>query len=264
MNDVPAPQPRAGDRPSAMAMVALRETSFPSDDDIFAALAREWPEAPVPEDRIRLASAVTFRMGQERGAISFVPSPIPWQNLKGPCATAWYWPQAAEEMKTHRTHVIAGLGAGPADAVTRRLWLTALTGAVVAAAGSSACGILWPGGMVVHAPEPFLDRARRMGRGNLPLELWIDFRIFRESEDTLTLFTTGLAEFGVPDLEISRSRRTFKDVYAAAFNTAHYLIDQGPVLKDGDTVGFAAGETVLVHHVESRWGHGRTILSIRY
>ncbi|MFN3484939.1 MAG: hypothetical protein ACK44W_05590, partial [Planctomycetota bacterium] len=190
MNDVPAPQPRAGDRPSAMAMVALRETTFPSDDDIFAALAREWPEAPAPEDRIRLASAVTFRMGQERGAISFVPSPIPWQNLKGPCATAWYWPQAAEEMKTHRTPVIAGLGAGPADAVTRRLWLTALTGAVVAAAGSSACGILWPGGMVVHAPEPFLDRARRMGRGNLPLELWIDFRIFRESEDTLTLFTT--------------------------------------------------------------------------
>jgi hypothetical protein len=247
-----------------MAMIALREAVFPSEKDIFAALARQWPDVPPPQEQARRGSAVTFQLGGERGALSFVPSPIPWENLKGPCATAWYWPQAAEAMKAHRAHVIAGLGGGPADAVTRRLRLTALTGAVASAAGPAACGILWPGGMVVHAPEPFLDRAREMSRGNLPLELWIDFRIFRESEDTLTLFTTGLAEFGLPDLEIPRSRRPFKEVYAAAFNTAHYLIDQGPVLKDGDTLGLAAGETVLVHHVESRWGHGRTILSVRY
>lgn len=256
--------PRPPDRPFAMAMVALREPAFPADEDVFAALARQWPEVPAPEDRSRLASAVTFRLERERGALSFVPSPIPWESLKGPCATAWYWPQAAEAMKAHRAHVIAGLGGGPADPVARRLWLTALAGAIASAAGPNACGVLWPGGMVVHAPEPFLDRAREMGRGNLPLELWIDFRIFRESEDILTLFTTGLGEFGLPDFEIPLSRRPFKDVYAAAFNTAHYLIDQGPVLKDGDTLGFPAGDTVLVHHVESRWGHGRTILSIRY
>ena len=28
-----------------------------------------------------------------------MPAPIPWSNLEGPCATAWWWPDATEKMK---------------------------------------------------------------------------------------------------------------------------------------------------------------------
>ncbi len=245
---------------AAVAIVALRDPATPAEGEVFEFLRGHWPEVPEAGGIGRKDGVVTFALGDENGAIAFMPGPAPWTALEGPCSTALHWPRAAAAMKSHRAHAIAGLGGGEADPVTRALWLTALVGALAAA--PNAAGIYWNAGTVVHAPEPFLEAALRMERASLPLKLWIDFRVFSEEEGSTTLFTTGLGQFGRMELEVRKSRRSAADVTSAAYNTAHYLIDRGADLRDGDTIGFSAAQTIRVRHADSKWGHPDRILSI--
>ena len=47
-----------------------------------------------------------------------------------------------------------------------------------------------------------------------------------------------------------------------AFNFAHYLLDRGPVLKDGDTIGLSAQERFRIRHVPSAADPTRTVYRI--
>ena len=43
------------------------------------------------------------------------------------------------------------------------------------------------------------------------------------------------------------------------FNFAHYLLDHGAVLKDGDTIGLSANQTIRVRHLVSNWDEGHRV-----
>jgi hypothetical protein len=247
-------------RNASVALVAFRDDRFPAEAGVFERLRLRWPQVPEARGIARRDGVVTFAVGEENGAIAFRRGPAPWEALEGPCSTALHWPEAREAMKGQRAHAVAGLGGGDADPLTRTIWLTGLVGSL--AAEPNAAGVYWNAGTVVHAPGAFVDRSLEMSRASLPLELWIDFRLFSEEEGSSTLFTTGLAQFGRMELEIRRSRRPGKDLYAAAWNTAHFVIERGADLGDGDTIAFDPGQTIRVRYVDSRWGHRSKIASI--
>ena len=54
-------------------------------------------------------------------------------------------------------------------------------------------GIYWGAGTLVHSPEQFIEDAAQMTRDELPLNLWVDFRPQRNPDQTLGIFTTGMA-----------------------------------------------------------------------
>ena len=64
---------------------------------------------------------------------------------------------------------------GSRDRLRSALGLTALVAA--AAASSRALGIYWGPGRLVHAPAAFFEESLRLGREDLPLNLWVDFRL---------------------------------------------------------------------------------------
>ena len=47
---------------------------------------------------------------------------------------------------------------------------------------------------------------------------------------------------------------------ARALNVAHYLCDKGPVLEDGNTLGFSATERSLVSHRPSQLKRDEKVL----
>jgi len=59
-----------------------------------------------------------------------MPAPIPWSALEGPCATAWWWPEATEKMKHHHSHIILALAGESGNLVQRHVTLTHFTAAV--------------------------------------------------------------------------------------------------------------------------------------
>jgi hypothetical protein len=246
----------------AVAMVALKDVEAPVPDRVFAELKKRWPDAPPPRDVSSKKGILTFKLDDQLAAVALMPTPIPWSDLEGPCAAAWYWPKAADAMKAHKSHLIVTLSGGRRTIIDRCLLLTALVASVTAV--SNAAGIYWGSGTVLQSPNAFLEVAGEMKQEFLPLRLWIDFRLVPDRPGVHSLFTTGLEAFGHMDLEVPKSRQKPEAIFDLAFNAAHYLLDRGPVLKDGDTFGTSDEQKIKVRHVASRWGHSGKILSLNF
>ena len=191
-----------------------------------------------------------------------MPAPIPWSNLEGPCETAWWWPEAGAKMRGHNSHLLVALGGESGDAVRRSLALTHLTAAV--AAHVDAAGIYWGGGALVHDPQVFLEEARNASPENLPLHLWIDFRIEANDDGTLRLFTTGMKALDKMEIEIPRSRHEPAEIFDFACSIADYILSRGAEIRDGHTVGRCEDEKVPAAHAPSMWDSKMTVLRLDF
>ncbi|MGC3972441.1 MAG: hypothetical protein QM775_35380 [Pirellulales bacterium] len=152
----------------AIAMVATSSPRLPAADKILAAVgAGSKPgffgklfgrKSTSDDDEWQSGSLVVpFHGGQL--AVSLMPAPIPWHDLEGPCATAWWWPEATEKMRRHTHHFLLAIIGGTLQPIARRVALTKLANAVVKATDS--VGVYWGEGTLVHEPSAFLPTGRR-------------------------------------------------------------------------------------------------------
>ncbi len=183
-----------------LAMVALNTPLMPRAGGCLAGLRA------VPDINLDLGSLkesegkIVFGLGKDHAAAALMPAAIPWSALEGPCATAWWWPEASEKMKDHASHILVVLAGESGNLVQRHVTLTHLTAAV--AAHTDAAGIYWGGGTLVHEPQAFIEQARELSPDNLPWPLWIDFRVEGNEDGSCRLFTTGMKAFDKPEIEI--------------------------------------------------------------
>jgi hypothetical protein len=168
-------------------------------------------------------------------AVTLIDQPIPWSQLEGPAATAWYWPQAEAELRSHRAHLLVALADDAGRAVDRALTLTRITSAVTAASGG--CGVFWGPGRLVHPPQAYLAQARQLDPTDLPLFLWVDFRVEKLGEGRFRLYTTGLEALGAAELETEEFAGEPQALLEYVYNLAHYQLTRQQVINDGDTIG---------------------------
>ena len=241
----------------AIAMVALSRPSLPSALQLQKAL-EEFPEASGFKDFKEDDAIITFRDAEGLGAVSLISAPIPWQHLEGPCATSWQWPEAAQMLRDHTNHLI--VVRDDTEPIAARLKLTSIIAALCSF--PECIGIYWGEGGMVHSPKGFVTQSRLMSRQSLPLTLWIDFRGNRNPDGTATLFTQGLTSFGLMEIEVLNSTTAGSVLLDQAFNIAHYLLDRGSVLKDGDTIGLSAEEKIKVRLQPSMWNPNEQVYQI--
>ena len=245
-----------------LSMVALNRPSLPVVQEMLetlASLSRGAVDAKAVEAR---EDALVFPLGGNRAAVALTLAPIPWPRLEGPCETARWWPEAAARMREHNSHLLVAFGGQNGTAVQQSLALTHLTAAV--AAHVDAAGVFWGGGALVHDPQVFLGEARRAAPDNLPLHLWIDFRIEANDDGTLRLFTTGMKALDRMEIEIPHSRREITEVFNFAYSIADYLLSRGAEIRDGHTVGRHEDEKVRAAHAPSLWDDKMTVLRLDY
>src|SRR5262245_15463851 len=133
---------------SLVAMVALNRPVIPKWSSIHSSLKARWSSCPEPREASVKDDTITCFMGEELVVVSLMPAPIPWSDLEGPCATAWWWPEATARMRKHNSHLIVALMGESGDLIERHICLTYLVAAV--AANTDAVGIYWGAGTVVH------------------------------------------------------------------------------------------------------------------
>ncbi|MEM6655344.1 MAG: DUF4261 domain-containing protein [Planctomycetota bacterium] len=252
-----------------LALVALSDELLPSPDAIAAQLAERFPDAAAFGATSETDRAVTFRFGEATGNLTLVDRPIPWSQIEGPCAVAWYWPEAEQAMRSHTTHLFLTLIDAAKDPVDRATHLTQLTTAV--AATTPSVGIVWGPSSQVHKPVDFAVTASTMAPSDLPLHLWIDFRISQLGDGQLgdgqlddgqlgegqhaagafTLFTTGMEALGHREFEVARFEGEPQQLAGVVYNIAHYVLESvpgkgRPVLNDGEAVGLPDDKQVNV------------------
>lgn len=244
-----------------MSLVALNRTELPSFDEIAESYALQDPDAPPLTPAGATENLRTFTIGDFTAAATLVPRSIPWSQLEGPAETAWYWPRAVAELRGHTAHILLTLIDEGGRSVDKALALTRLTAAVTATASS--VGVFWGPGRLVHSPDGFLDQATQAHPRNLPLFLWVDFRV-EETDNGLRLFTTGLEALGGNELEVENYPGEPQQLLEFVYNVAHYQLDRNRIINDGDTIGLTDEVRVTARRTPSMLGGDLEVLRLDF
>jgi hypothetical protein len=205
----------------------------------------------------------SFKVGDEFLALALVPAPYPAKDLEGPIATSWMWPPKPpiEDVKQHRSHLLIAMKDGSADPVRRRLIVTAVT--ALAAKQHGVMAVYWPEAALVHYPPVFVNMAGQMESPKAPpLYLWVDLRVFSNRDGTTGLFTTGLSALGHLEIEIPSINMGPGELREWLQNIICYLLENGPVLKHGQTIGMTAEQQIRIRHCQSSFGHPGKVIRL--
>lgn len=179
---------------------------------------------------------LTCTVGDFTAAITLIDKPVPWEQLEGPCETAWYWPTAADELRDHQAHLLVTLIDEGGRSIEKSTILTQLAAAAVTAC-QTVRGVFWGPGRLVHPRDGFLGQAEQMDAENLPLFLWIDFRVEQVEASICRLYTTGLEALGQTEIEVERFAGTPQELLEHAYNIAHYLLIGSKAVEDTHIIG---------------------------
>jgi hypothetical protein len=245
-----------------LALIALPEARLPSFDAVAERYAALFPDAPTLALSASTDNLLAVTVGEDTAAITLVPRPIPWSQLEGPAATAWYWPEAAGVLRDHSAHLLVTVIDEGGKPIQKALALTRLAAAAVAAA--EGVGVFWGPGRLVHPPAAFIDQTGQMSERNLPLYLWVDFRVEQFGEGTMRLYTTGLEPLGGSELEAPSFQGEPQRLMEFAYNIAHYQLDRKKVIKDGDTIGLTEDVQVTARRGRSMLGGELEVIRLEF
>lgn len=241
----------------SLAMIALKTPALPKVGPWLNTLLKKGDTPGLSESGI-----LSFNTPTGWVAISLMEIPLPWSELETPCAHAYLWPDAEKSLRKHAAHLIVTVTDSKGDTVDRFLTLTKVIAALLD--GFEVAGIYWGAGGVVQSPEIFREFAGEATREFLPLHLWIGFRIGRNKDKSLWGYTVGLEALGHMELEVLRSGYSGEDLIDRLFNCAHYLLDNGPILKDGNTFGLSAEEKIKIRHLPSEFGRKGKVIQLQF
>jgi len=240
----------------------LEEAELPEFEDVARYVGETYVDGPTMTVAGGTENLLTCTIGDFTAAATLVPKPIPWSQLEGPCATAWYWPTATEALKDHAAHIIVTLVDEGGKSIPKGTALTQLVAGLVA--NSRACGVFWGPGRLVHPPRAFLEQAAQLASDDLPLFLWIDFRVERTDTGGTRLYTTGLEALGYTELEVADYLGEPQTLLEYAYNIAHYQLSQAKDINEGDTIGLTDEIQAVAHRSGSMFDESLEVVSLDF
>lgn len=139
----------------------------------------------------------------------------------------WSWPEAQERASQAVARVTVAQVMGHLHPVANRMKaMETVVGALVA--GGQAVATYWPNAQKWVPPD------QAAGRGG-----FVNVRLFQVegSDDEMFMDSLGLHALGLPDVEHRFSESDPSDVASALYGVAEYIVENGDVIRDGDTVG---------------------------
>jgi hypothetical protein len=256
------------------AMIALERPELPRLEKLVAVLQ----EVAGLDVNLQLLKSgdegLMVGLGDDRAAVALSLKPITWNAIEGPCATAWWWPEASEAMQHHAAHLLVVVAGEPGqntqDRIARHQALTQFTAAV--ASLCRARGIYWVTGGMVHQPSSFIAEARRSAGGRLPLHLWVDMRIEpidgpiepSASLGCYRMFTTGMQSLGELEMEIVQTSRSIPEILDFSRAVAQHLLTTTETIEDGHTLGRSESEKVKISRATSILDEKMTVWRLEF
>jgi len=243
-------------------MIALNRGSKLSWKALQADLASSWPTLPVPKDVKKEENTLSFDVGHLSIAMGMMPGPIPEDSWADPERQTWIWPDAVEQMQDHKSHLIV-TAVGDATPLEQSQLLTMVTASLVVACGQPA-GILWGDAGLMVSPEVFRDIALETLPSELPLCIWVAVYLGKNEDGTTVGFTRGLQSLDVMDFVTEDATDEPADLCERFYGLADYLLENGPVIEDGHTIGEDARERIRISFEDSPFGHEDPIMRLNF
>jgi hypothetical protein len=71
-----------------------------------------------------------------------------------------------------------------------------------------------------------------------------------------------MESLGHKEFEVPATRRAPIEVVERLLAFARYVLAQGPVLNDGETIGFTADEKIPIRHRRSKWNEKQDVIQL--
>ena len=245
-----------------LSMILVRDAAKPSVADIRREIAANWPDLKDATEFAQQDNTLSYDVGESNVIFGQMPAPFPWSDLEGPCATSILWPKAAKELKPHETHWIVTVN-GELDEVELSTLLTRATASFMAAC-PTALGVYWANATLIVPRMIFIEFTKEVLPHGPPLHIWVDFRVGEDSENSCSGFTCGMKALGHMEFETQESPEPPGELRERLIALAGYVVEHGPVINDGDTVGEDANEKIRVVHAKSEFGHKGKVMRLEY
>ena len=184
-------------------------------------------------------------------------------NLERAAQQSWSWPDAKQVPERHRAFIrvrssyVFGAGAEtrvlPADydALAEMSFVTAVARALLS--HPAALAYFNPSGETLRSDAALAESlAFQAEQGVPPLDIWTNVRLLDPGNGWLLMDTVGMAQLDSPDCEACFPRDAYQpgDVDNFLRNCCLYLLNEGEVIDDGDTMSGPGGVNWRAHHVE--------------
>jgi hypothetical protein len=229
---------------------------------IRADFVKKWTDLPTPEPVKAEKDQVAFRVGDNDVIIALMRAPIPWSDLEGPCQTSWLWKDADVALRDHTGHLIVTV-LSQDDPVEQSRLLTQVCASILATC-EQAPGVFWSNATLLIPSEVFQGFARDILPYGPPLQFWVDFRAVPSGKGKTSGFTTGMKALGHMEFETESASEPPEELRKRFLGLANYVLEHGPVIKDGDTIGEDAHERIQVVYAKSAFGHTGKVMRLEY
>jgi Domain of unknown function (DUF4261) len=246
----------------SIAFIPLNPGARLSSAAIVADFTQQWPKLPKPDPEPALNDQIAFRVGDCDVIIAPMPAPIPASDLEGPSRTSRLWPDAESALRGHDRHLIVTV-TSPEGPIERSRLLTQVCASILATC-AEAPGVFWTNAALLVPSKIFRDFATKVLPGMAPIYIWIDFRVGRSANGKTSGFTTGLAELGHMEFETESSPEPPAEFLERLFGLANYVLEHGPVIEDGHTIGEDENERIRVVYAPSAFGHDKQVMRLEY
>ena len=188
--------------------------------------------------------------------LAWLDYPAAPAEIRSAAEGAWLWKSASAEAPRHQAQVVISVIGSP----RRPLDVYKLYTRVVAAAldNTRSCGVYLASQYLLQSKAFFLQAARGLEQNTLPVYCWIYFGMFQEN-DLSSGYSYGLTEFGMPDLEIFRSKHTMQEVHAILYDAVTDALQNGVKLQEGSTIETLEGQKIALKLSKASFWEGQTL-----
>lgn len=239
-----------------LGFVLLSTPTF--DVDAFRGVLKEdWGiECPKePENPREEGIAIAFDVYGMMATIGLMEMPVPEGEAE-------YWAnsnfltreKSLEIAKNHTAHLlVAVLGKDSTPVEAGMLFVKVVSACLKAdnALGIYDCGTVW-------TKENFIQSAMVMKEGELPLMDFVFIGLYQDDKG-VSSWSNGLRSFGREELEIIESSHSPSEVYDLMWSVATYIIQEGAILRDGETLGFTKKQKLPLTLSEGVYVEGQSM-----
>lgn len=214
-------------------------------------LGWRWPEIGSPQNLVRGEHEVGFALGEAAVLLVNNELPIDFSDFPDNNVSEKHWPGSINALMRHQSHMLVSINIENRRATDMYSLATKVTSSALAGA-TGALGVYWPSTPQLINRNSFLEMASSFP--SLPLDLWIDIRVGKGRDGSVTASTSGLAGFGLREIELVDSPESKEAARIRLTNLASQMLRHRRNITHGATLGYDDQWKVMVDVSPSRLG----------
>jgi len=200
--------------------------------------------------------------------VLFAPRRLPAETYAQALSLNRTWPEAGPALAAGTGHVVIGTAAEVTThgmAMNAAAYVSFVASVLIEMIPS--VGVVWTNGEVVRNAEGFHADTMGLLERKMPVMNWVGFWILTAAPSAaglpqVVLMTSGLLPFIGREIEWMPSTQPLPALFERLIGTCTYLIENGPVIGDGETLGQTAEEKIRARHVAQGQRPGIPVLQL--